>query len=99
MIQRDRLIIIVLSLLLLALQYPLWLGSGSVVRVWQLREQVASQKLDNNKLQERNKALEAEVRDLKHGLQAIEERARSELGMVKPDETFYQIMDKKKKQK
>ena len=97
MIHRDRLIIIVLSLLLLALQYPLWLGSSSVVRVWQLRHQITKQTLENTKLRERNMALEAEVHDLKHGLQAIEERARSELGMVKPDETFYQLMDKKKK--
>lgn len=97
MIQRDRLIIIALVLLLLALQYPLWLGQGSVVSVWQLQKQIELQKQENTQLQERNNALQAEVRDLKHGLQAIEERARSELGMVKPDETFYQIMEDKKK--
>lgn len=98
MIKRDRLIIIVLMLLLLALQYPLWLGSGSVVSVWHLKKEIESQKQENARLQERNNALQAEVRDLKHGLQAIEERARSELGMIKPDETFHQLMEDKKKQ-
>lgn len=94
---RDRLIILFLLSVLLLLQYPLWLGSGSVVRVWQLRDEIARQQLENNALRTRNQALQAEVADLKHGLQAIEERARSELGMVKPDETFYQLVDKKNK--
>jgi len=96
---RDRLIIVFLATVLLLLQYPLWLGSGSIVRVWQLRDEIARQQLENRTLRERNQALQAEVADLKHGLQAIEERARSELGMVKPDETFYQLVDKQKKSK
>ena len=68
--------------LIALLQYPLWLGKGSWLRVWEV----------DLKLQSRNTALDAEVRDLKQGLDAIEERARSELGMVKQDEIFFQVL-------
>ena len=85
------------ALLLLALialmQYPLWLGKGSWLKVWDLDRQLQAQKDINRKLQIRNAALEADVRDLKQGLEAIEERARYDLGMVKPDEVFFRIVD------
>jgi cell division protein FtsB len=83
----------VLVALLLLLQYPLWFGSSSVVTLWRLEREVAAQKTENARLRERNAALEAEVLDLKNGLAAIEERARSELGMVKKGETFFQTTE------
>ncbi len=83
----------ILLALLLALQYPLWFGSGSIPAVWHLRQQVEAQKIENAQLQERNNARVAEVLDLKHGLDAIEERARSELGMVKEGETFFHVVE------
>jgi len=83
---------IFLSTLLVALQYPLWIGKGSWLRVWELDRSVTAQKEQNAKLKARNDALDAEVRDLKEGLEAVEERARLELGMIKKDETFYQII-------
>ncbi len=82
-----------LLLLLLLLQYSLWFGNGGLLRVWQLSDAVEQQKAENSKLRERNEALEAEVRDLKKGLEAIEERARSDLGMIKKDETFFQVVE------
>lgn len=84
---------LVLTTLLLLIQYPLWLGKGSWFRVRQVQEQIDAQREVNHRLQERNAALEAEVRDLKVGLEAIEERARSELGMVKRDEIFFQVVE------
>ncbi len=75
------------------LQHPLWLGKGSWLRVWEVDQQLRAQRETNQKLAMRNAALDAEVRDLKQGLDAIEERARSELGMIKPDEIFFQILD------
>ena len=80
-------------LLIALLQYPLWLGKGSWLRVWDLSQQIDKQKDANDTLKARNDTLDAEVRDLKQGYAAIEERARSELGMVKQDEVFYQVMD------
>lgn len=79
--------------LLLLLQYPLWVGSGSLYAVWQLREEIEAQKTENARLRERNATLEAEVADLKEGLTALEERARSELGMTRKGETFYHVID------
>jgi cell division protein FtsB len=78
--------------LIALLQYPLWLGKGSWSRVWEVDQQLRAQRETNQKLQSRNAALDAEVRDLKQGLDAIEERARSELGMIKQDEMFFQIL-------
>lgn len=80
-------------ILIALLQYPLWLGKGSWLRVWDLNRQVALQQEKNTTLKARNGTLEAEVRDLKSGQAAIEERARSELGMIKQDEVFYQVID------
>jgi len=87
----------ILGALIVLIQYPLWLGKGGWLRAWEVDRQVAAQKAKNAQLERRNAALAAEVRDLKTGTEAIEERARHELGMVRPDETFYQIVEDKKK--
>ena len=88
-----RWLISFLLFLLIMLQYRLWLGDGSVSMLWDLEAQIAVQQEENQRLQQRNRAMEAEVIDLKNGEEAIEERARSELGMIKDGETFYQILD------
>ncbi len=84
---------IVFIVVLVLLQYRLWVGNGSMTEVYELQAQIEQIKQENNQLQERNLSLAAEVLDLKQGYEAIEERARSEMGMVKYDETFYQIID------
>ena len=84
---------LILGILLVLIQYPLWLGKGGWLRVWDVDRQLASQRAKNDMLQARNEALDAEVRDLKQGYEAIEERARFELGMVRKDEVFFQIVD------
>jgi cell division protein FtsB len=89
-----RLLSIVLAALIVLLQYPLWLGKGGWLRVWEIERQVKAQKESNAGLRVRNDALDAEVRDLKQGYDAIEERARYELGMIRQDEIFFQIMEK-----
>ena len=86
----------VLATLVVALQYPLWLGKGSWTRVWDLEGQLAAQRATNAQDKARNDALEAEVRDLKEGSEAVEERARLELGMIKRDEVFYQVVQGKR---
>jgi cell division protein FtsB len=78
--------------LLLLLQFRLWVGDGSLAEVWELHNSVADQRSANLEMIARNEALEAEVKDLKKGKAAIEERARSELGMIQEGETFYQII-------
>ena len=88
-----HIVILLLALLLALLQYKLWLGSGGEREVAALRAQVARQESENQRLQLRNEALKAEVEDLKSGEAAVEERARSELGMVKPGETFYRVVE------
>ena len=88
-----RWLIWLLVVLFVLLQYKLWVGDGSLAEVWDLYRQTELQKQENQRLQERNQALEAEVEDLKQGLDSIEERAREELGMIKDDETFYQIIE------
>jgi len=77
--------------LILALQYPMWLGKGGWLQVREFDRQLAAQKDSNAKLKLRNDALDADVRDLKTGSEAIEERARSELGMIRSDEVFFQL--------
>ena len=84
-----------LAALIALLQHPLWIGKGSWLRVWEVDQQLKAQRDTNQKLVLRNAALDAEVRDLKQGLDAIEERARSELGMIKRDEIFFQIVDER----
>ena len=81
-----------LAAFVLLLQYPLWLGKGGWLRVWSLDRQVQEQKEENARLRQRNGALDAEVRDLKQGFDAIEERARYELGLIKQDEVFFQVV-------
>jgi len=87
-----RFLTLSLVVLIAALQYPLWFGKGSWMRVWEIDRQVHEQRITNDKLRQRNAALEAEVRDLKNGYDAIEERARNELGMTKHDEVFYEVL-------
>ncbi|PKO46010.1 MAG: cell division protein FtsB [Betaproteobacteria bacterium HGW-Betaproteobacteria-22] len=84
---------LIFVILIALLQYPLWLGKGSWLRVWDLNRQVTQQQEKNEVLILRNETLNAEVRDLKAGRAAIEERARSELGMIKQDEVFYQVIE------
>ena len=86
----------ILATLLVALQWPLWIGKGSWLRVHELDGQLAQVRETNAKSKARNDALEAEVRDLKEGRDAVEERARMELGMIKRDEMFYQLVTQKK---
>ncbi|MBT8121789.1 MAG: cell division protein FtsB [Gammaproteobacteria bacterium] len=86
-------IIILLVLLLGYLQYRVWFGDGSLLEVFQLRDEVEARRVENNRLHERNAVLDAEVRDLQQGHDAIEEHAREDLGMVKDGETFYQIVE------
>lgn len=88
-----RWLTLVLAGLVVAVQYPLWAGKGGWFRVWEVDQQIASQREVNGRLKVRNVALDAEVRDLKQGLEAIEERARSELGMIRQDEIFFQLLD------
>ncbi|MFV2059578.1 MAG: cell division protein FtsB [Gammaproteobacteria bacterium] len=88
-----KIVIAILLVIILILQYDLWFGESSIVTVWKLEKTVETQKLENNKLKERNSALAGEVLDLKKGNQAVEERARSELGMIKEGETFIQLVD------
>ncbi|GAB6040571.1 cell division protein FtsB [Endothiovibrio diazotrophicus] len=86
-------LVAILVPLLLMLQYALWFGDGGVLELWRLKQSIQAQVAENEKLHERNAALAGEVRDLKQGLDALEERARSEMGMIGKDETFYQIVD------
>jgi cell division protein FtsB len=89
-----KLLSVALIALIALIQYPLWLGKGSWMRVWEVDRQIKSQRDKNAKLQVRNAAMDAEVRDLKQGFDAIEERARSELGMIKQDEIFFQVLER-----
>jgi cell division protein FtsB len=84
---------LIFVVLIALLQYPLWLGKGSWLRVWNVSQEIVAQKKINVGYKQRNDTLRAEVRDLKQGNAAIEERARSELGMIKQDEVFYQVID------
>jgi len=88
-----RLIVIGLTVLLILIQYPLWLGKGSWLRVWDLSRQLDSALVKEQELRERNAKLASEVQDLKEGTGALEERARYELGLIKDSETFVQILE------
>jgi cell division protein FtsB len=85
----------VLVALIVLIQYPLWLGKGGWLRAWEIDRQVEAQKAKNRQLEIRNAGLGAEVKDLKQGTEAIEERARQELGMLRPDEIFFQYIQGK----
>jgi cell division protein FtsB len=87
----------VLVALIVLIQYPLWFGKGGWLRVWEVDRQLAAAREANRKLEARNGSLAAEVRDLKNGTEAIEERARSELGMIRGDELFFQVEEPAKK--
>jgi len=93
-----RILVGILGALILRVQFPLWLGKGGWLRVWEVDRLLDAQRAKNEQLQVRNQALDAEVRDLKQGLEALEERARYELGMVKSDEVFFQIVEKSRAQ-
>jgi len=88
-----RVLLLVLVVLLAWLQYRLWFGNGGNREVAALHAQMQRQQRDNSGLKQRNDALAAEVEDLKSGEAAVEERARSELGMIKPGETFYRVVE------
>lgn len=90
--QQDRLIRYVLIGAMVLLQYPLWLGDSSLFHLINLKQQINKQSSENAVLAERNRALAAEVVDLKQGYEAVEERARSELGMVQQGEVFYHVL-------
>jgi cell division protein FtsB len=85
---------LVLVILIALLQYPLWLGKGSWLRVWEVDRQLQAQREVNRKLEQRNAGLDEEVRDLKSGFDAIEEHARYELGLIRQDEVFVQVPQK-----
>ncbi len=85
----------ILVVLILLLQWPLWFGKGGWLKVREVDRQLAGQRETNQKLETRNAGLEAEVKDLKTGLGAIEERARFELGLIRQDEIFVQIPNRK----
>ncbi|MEH6358954.1 MAG: cell division protein FtsB [Pseudomonadales bacterium] len=83
---------VLLVVFIVGLQYRLWVGENSLAELWGVKAKIEAQDAINTDLQARNDALKAEVADLKQGLEAIEERARSELGMIKDNETFYQLV-------
>lgn len=88
----KALLVLLVSLLALV-QFRLWVGDESLAEVWRLRQAIAHQSSENILLKGRNQRLEAEVRDLKNGLEAVEERARMELGMIRRDEIYFQIVE------
>ena len=88
-----KIIIVILLVLLVMLQYRVWLGEGGIPEVLTLDSEMSTVEQDVKRLQERNRTLDAEVLDLKTGLEAIEERARNELGMIHKDEVFYQVIE------
>ena len=88
-------VIALLIALILVLQYDLWVGKGSIQEVRELEAAIASQRDENQLLKERNDTLRAEVLDLKTGQEAVEERVRTELGMIRKDEIFFHIIEKK----
>ncbi|MGA0585722.1 cell division protein FtsB [Dyella sp. KRB-257] len=89
-----RWVALILLALLIALQVKLWSDTGGMREVDALRAAVKKQADENQRLQQRNQALAADVSDLKSGEQAVEARARAELGLIKPGETFYQVVEK-----
>ncbi len=91
-------VIAILVVVLLVLQYRLWFADGGLAEVHRLGQQVEAQQRENERLRERNRALAAEVRDLKSGLDAVEARARAELGMVGEGETFYQVVEPRRRE-
>jgi len=91
-----KIIALVLLALLIWLQYKIWLQDGGIPEIVQLEQEVEQVNIEVKRLQERNQSLDAEVKDLKKGLDAIEERARSEMGMIKEGEIYYQVIESEK---
>ena len=87
-----RVVTLILFVILILLQFKLWLGEGGYTEVKRLETRVEAQREKNNELLQRNERLQAEVVDLRDRLDAVEERARNELGLIKPDEKFYQVV-------
>lgn len=88
-----RWIIAILILIILGLQYRLWFGEGSVEQIVQLQREIDKQKIENANLEERNRVLMAQIKELKEGMESIEAKARTDMGMIKEGETFYFITD------
>jgi cell division protein FtsB len=88
-----RFLLALLLLIFLALQYRLWVGEGSYAEVRHLQQEIANRKVELERMEKENQELRAEIEDLKKGLEAIQERARSELGMIKEGETYFQIVE------
>jgi cell division protein FtsB len=88
-----RILAVALVILIAAIQTPLWFGKGGWLRVWALDRELEAQRQANERLRARNAALDAEVRDLKTGYDAVEERARNELGLIRQDEVFFQVIE------
>jgi cell division protein FtsB len=88
-----RKLLLFLVVLLVYLQYQLWFGDGGLLELWNIHQEVEVQREENARLRERNEALNAQVLDLKQGLDAIEEHAREDMGMIKQGETFYQTVE------
>ncbi len=88
-----RVVLILLVVLFVLLQYKLWSDDGGIAEIWRLQRAIEAQQREIDDLKQRNAALQAEVEDLRGGLAAIEERARSELGLIKEGETFFQAID------
>lgn len=86
-------LLILLLVILIGLQYRLWIGDGGIAQGVQLKQQIAEQKAENERLFERNRVMDAEVMELKRGMETVEERARYELGMVKEGETLYLLTE------
>jgi cell division protein FtsB len=87
-----RIVAVLLLTAVVALQYRLWISPDGMRDLWRTESAIEAQKLENARLEERNRKLAAEVRDLKEGRAAIEERARNDLGMIGTDETFFQVV-------
>jgi cell division protein FtsB len=92
-----RTLILLLIVMLVVLQYRLWVGEGSLAELYLLKEDIELQRAELQQMRRRNQALQAEVNDLKKGLEAIEERARNDLGMIREGEIFYQIIESDKR--
>lgn len=92
-----KILVTILIIVVVALQYRLWIGDGSIAHVVRLKDQIEKQQTENQRLKERNRLLAAEVESLKNGTDSIEARARSQMGMIKEGETFFMIVDEEKK--
>ena len=88
-----RVLLALLAVLLVTLQYRLWVGEGSLAEVYTLKREIEAQRAELQRLRKRNGTLQAEVADLKRGLEAVEERARNDLGMIRDREIFYQVVE------